>query len=197
MAFLPALGAALVGGGAAAALGTVGTAVVGGVAVAGATAAAVGTVKSVKSAKAASVAARSAAETQVRVQKAAETRTRRASIRNFLRTRSRFASAAAASGVQTSAAAGGMASLSSQFGANLGFGGQISSLNQQITALSGIQNTQTALSGMYGNIAGFGLSVMGRAGMIGGGISSMFPTGTPIVDTPYSYTQASVGEAGR
>ena len=153
-----------------------GGAVAGGVIAAGATLATVGTVKSVKSAKAAAGAARSAAETQVRVQKAAETRQRRTAIRSFLRTRSRLSAAAAASGVRTSAAAGGIASLSSQFGANLGFGAQISSLNQQITALSGIQSTQTALSGMYGNIAGFGLNMMGSAGTIG----SMFPAGTPV-----------------
>lgn len=158
----------VVGGGALA-----GAAIVG-----GATLATVGTVKSVKSAKAAAGAARSAAETQVKVQKAAETRQRRTAIRSFLRTRSRLSAAAAASGVQTSAAAGGLGSLSSQFGANLGFGAQISSLNQQITALSGIQSTQTALSGMYGNIAGFGLNMLGRAGTIGG----MFPAGDPVTN---------------
>jgi len=149
-----------------------GSAIVGGVVAAGGIAAVAGTVKSVKSAKAAAGAARSAAETQIKVQKAAETRQRRTAIRSFLRTRSRFASAAAASGVQTSAAAGGLASMSSQFGANLGFGGQISSLNQQITALSGIQSTQTALSGMYGDIAGLGFNLMSRAPSIGGFIDN-------------------------
>lgn len=163
-----------------AALATVGSVVGGGALagaaiVGGATLATVGTVKSVKSAKAAAGAARSAAETQVKVQKAAETRQRRTAIRSFLRTRSRLSAAAAASGVQTSAAAGGLGSLSSQFGANLGFGAQISSLNQQITALSGIQSTQTALSGMYGNIAQFGMNMIGA--------SKLFPAGTPVGDT--------------
>ena len=149
-----------------------------------------GTVASVKSSKKAGRAATAAAERQIQVTKAAETRRRRTSIRSFLRTRERLRSASAVSGVETSAAAGGLASLSSQFGANLGFGAQISSLNQQITALSGIQSTQTALSGMYGNIAGFGLNMMGSA-------LSRMPPSTPVGSTKLPTYDASLPSGRR
>ena len=69
--------------------------------------------------------------------------------------------AAAAGGIQGSGVAGGLASLSSQFGANLGFGAQMGALSGQITTLSGLQSTQQAQSGMYGNIANLGFGLAG------------------------------------
>lgn len=170
------------------ALATVGTALgattaataVGAVAVGAATLGTVATVKSVKSAKASARAATAIADANIKASKAAETRRRRTSIRSFLRTRSRLKSAAAVSGIESSAAAGGLASLSSQFGANLGFGGQISSLNQQITALSGIQSTQAAMSGMYGNVADFGFNMLGRSVGIGSFIDNSVAKATGL-----------------
>lgn len=153
-----------------------GSAVVGGVVAAGATLAAVGTVKSVKSAKASAGAARSAANEQIKATKLAAGRKRRQSIRSFLAQRASLAAATRASGIETSAAAGGLGSMSSQFGANLGFSGQMTGINQNITRLSGIQSTQAALSGMYGNVAGLGMQMIGSAGTIG----SLFPPGTPV-----------------
>ena len=157
-----------------------GGAVAGGVIAAGATLATVGTVKSVKSAKAAAGAARSAANEQIKATKLAASRKRRQSIRSFLAQRASLAAATRASGIETSAAAGGLGSMSSQFGANLGFSGQMTGINQNITRLSGIQSTQTAMSGMYGNIAGFGLQMINSAGTIG----KMFPAGDPVLP-PY------------
>jgi len=173
-----------------------GSAVVGGVVAAGATLATVGTVKSVRSAKAAAGAARSAANEQIKATKLAASRKRRQSIRSFLAQRASLAAANRASGIETSAAAGGLGSMSSQFGANLGFSGQMTGINQNITRLSGIQSTQAALSGMYGNVAGFGLQMIGSAGTIGG----MFPAGDPVLGaTPFQQLPYGMGggEAGR
>jgi len=185
-------------------LGTIGTALgattgaafVGGAAVAGGALAIGGTVKSVKSAKASAGAARSAANEQIKANKLAANRQRRQSIRSFLSQRASLAAANRASGIQTSAATGGLGSMSSQFGANLGFSGQMTGINQNITRLSGIQSTQAALSGMYGNIAGFGMQLMGSAGTIG----KMFPAGSPVAGaTPYQQQPYGMGggEAGR
>jgi len=149
-----------------------GSAIAGGIVAAGGVAAVAGTVKSVKSAKASAGAARSAANEQIKATRLAATRKRRQSIRSFLSQRASLAAATRASGIETSAAAGGLGSMSSQFGANLGFSGQMTGINQNITRLSGIQSTQAAMSGMYGNIAGFGLQMIGSAGTIGTGIEA-------------------------
>jgi len=157
MAFVPALGAAILGAGATTAAATV----VGGIVTAGAVAGTVATVKSVKSAKAASATAVQVAQAQVQQQKVAATRQRRQAVRSFIRRRSQLRAAAAAGGIQGSGVAGGLASLSSQFGANLGFGAQMGALSGQITTLSGLQSTQQAQSGMYGNIANLGFGLAG------------------------------------
>lgn len=153
-----------------------GSAVAGGAIVAGGALAIGGTVKSVKAAKASAGAARSAANEQIKATRLAATRKRRQSIRSFLSQRASLAAATRASGIETSAAAGGLGSMSSQFGANLGFSGQMTGINQNITRLSGIQSTQAAMSGMYGNIAGLGMQMVGSAGTLG----SMFPAGSPV-----------------
>jgi len=176
-------------------LGTIGTALgattgaafVGGAAVAGGALAIGGTVKSVKSAKASAGAARSAANEQIKANKLAANRQRRQSIRSFLSQRASLAAANRASGIQTSAATGGLGSMSSQFGANLGFSGQMTGINNNITRLSGIQSTQAAMSGMYGNIAGLGLQMFnssGAIGAVGTGIQSIFnPTPPNMMGT--------------
>ena len=151
MAFVPALGAAILGAGATTAAATV---------VAGT----VATVKSVKAAKAASATAVQVAQTQVQQQQVAAARQRRQAVRSFIRRRAQIRAAAAAGGIQGSGVSGGLASLSSQFGANLGFGAQIGALSGQITTLSGLQSTQQAQSGMYSNRANLGFGLAG-AGM--------------------------------
>ena len=176
MAFVPVLGTVgsfLTGG--ALAAGTVGAAVVGGVAAAGVTAGVVSTVKSVKSAKAASATAVQVAQAQVQQQQVAATRQRRQAVRSFIRRRSQLRAAAAAGGIQGSGVAGGLASLSSQFGANLGFGTQMGALSSQITTLSGLQATQQAQSGMYSNIASLGFGLAGGAFKYGNQLVDAFP----------------------
>ena len=133
----------------------------------GAAAGVVSTVKSAKSAKAASATAVQVAQAQVQQQKVAATRQRRQAVRSFIRRRSQLRAAGAAAGVQGSGVAGGLASLSSQFGANLGFGSQMGALSGQITTLSGIQATQQAQSGMYGNIASLGFGLAGASARFG------------------------------
>ena len=160
MAFVPALGAAILGAGTSVAAATV----VGGIVTAGAVAGTVATVKSVKSSKAAARTATAVAQTQIQQQKVAATRQRRQAVRSFIRRRSQLRAAGAAAGVQGSGVAGGLASLSSQFGANLGFGAQMGALSGQITTLSGLQSTQQAQSGMFSNIASLGFGLAG-AGM--------------------------------
>jgi hypothetical protein len=172
-------------------LTTIGTAVgattaataVGAAVVAGGALAVGGTVASVNSAKRSAGAARAAANEQIRANKLTASRQRRQSIRAFLSQRASLAAANRASGIQTSAAAGGLGSMSSQFGANLGFSSQLTGINNNITRLSGIQSTQAAMSGMYGNIANFGMQLMGSAGTIG----NMFPA-KPSTKIPMSKT---------
>ena len=160
------------------ALATVGG-LVGGTAAAGAAIVAgpVGTVaavKSVKSSKAAARTATSVAQAQVQQQKVAATRQRRQAVRSFIRRRSQLRAAAAAGGIQGSGVAGGLASLSSQYGANLGFGSQMGALSGQITTLSGIQATQQAQSGMYSNISSLGFGLAGASIKYGGEIDEFF-----------------------
>lgn len=64
--------------------------------------------------------------------------------------------------------AGGQASLSSQLGGNLGFAGQMSGLNQQITMAQ--SRAQTA-----GDIAGLGMQAFQNSDAIGAGLDKIFP----------------------
>ena len=152
-----------------------GSALLGGAAVAAGAVGTVAAVKSVKSSKAAARTAVSVAEAQVQQQQVAATRQRRQAVRSFIRRRSQLRAAAAAGGVQGSGVAGGLASLSSQFGANLGFGTQMGALSSQITTLSGLQATQQAQSGMYSNISSLGFALAGGAFKYGNQLVDAFP----------------------
>jgi len=182
MAFIPAVGAAILGGGAAAAAaGTLGTAIVGGLAVGGAVAGVAGTVKSVQSAKRSAQAAQQAAQTQVRIQQQQVAQQRRQSIRRSIIARSQMRQRAQAAGLGgSSAVAGGVGSVSSQLGTNLGVGSMLSVLGQQYTSLTGQANFLSSQSQMFGTIAGLGFSAV-RAGIqyapqiggfFGGGLSA-------------------------
>jgi hypothetical protein len=143
MAFVGVLGSALTGG--ALAAGTIGAAAVGGTVIAGATAGVVGTVKSVKKAEAAAVSARQATQVQIVQQQQQAIRQRRSAVRSSVIARAQAQQAAQTRGVGTSSGAlGGLASLSSQLGANLGYGSMMSGLGQQFTALSGLSAQQSA-----------------------------------------------------
>jgi len=152
-----------------------GSALLGGAAVVAGAVGTVATVKSVKSSKAAAQTAVSVAQAQVQQQQVAATRQRRQSVRSFIRRRSQLRAAAAAGGIQGSGVAGGLASLSSQYGANLGFGSQMGALSGQITTLSGIQATQQAQSGMYSNIASLGFGLAGAGMKYGDRLVGSFP----------------------
>lgn len=149
------------------------TALATGVAVAGYGALAVSqTVKSVKLGKQAVAVQQEAAAVQQKQEAARETRSRRSSIRSFLRQRSRISQASAlGAGTAVSARGGALGSLSSQLGANLGFStmmsglsSQYSSLTQQATMLRG----QSDVAGAYGNL---GFQMAGFASQ--GGLNSL------------------------
>ena len=103
------------------------------------------------------------AETQRKQEAARETRSRRASIRSFLRQRKRIeASGAGRAGMAVSARGGALAGLSSQLGANLGFStmmsglsSQYSSLTQQAAMLQGRADAAAAYGSLGFQMAGF------------------------------------------
>ena len=141
-------------------LSTVGV-IAAGTAIYGATAGVVSTVKSVKKAEAAATSAKQATDVQIVQQQQQATRQRRSAVRSSIIARAQAQQAAQARGVGVSSGSlGGLASLSSQLGANLGYGSMMSGLGQQFTALSGLSAQQSADSAKFGAIAdiGFGLA---------------------------------------
>ena len=95
-----------------------------------------------------------ASKAQARQQGLSARRSQRQAIREAQIRRAQSQVQAGAMGVTGgSGLAGGQASLSSQLGSNIGFAGQMSGLNQQITMAQ--SRAQTA-----GDIAGLGLSVI-------------------------------------
>lgn len=99
-----------------------------------------------------------AAQTQVKMQQAQARRERRQGIRTAMIRRSQARAGAEAMGTaQTSAFAGGMTSLSSQLGSNLGFGSMMSGLGEQYTSLTGqaaAAQSRSQLFGTVGNMFG-------------------------------------------
>ena len=118
------------------------------------------TIKSTKAAKAAAGTAQKATEVQIQQQKQTATRQRRSAVRSSIIARARGQQVAQQRGVATSSGfQGGISSLSSQLGSNLGFGSMMSGLGQQYTGLSGLASSQTAASQRYGAIANIGMQV--------------------------------------
>lgn len=183
MAFIPAIGAAVLGSAGATTLAasTVASAVVGATIVGGTVAGVAGTVKSVQAAKASASAAQQAAQTQVRVQQQQVAQQRRQAIRRSIIARSQLRSRAQAAGLRgSSAAAGGISSLSSQLGTNFGFGSMMSGLGQTYTALTGQANYFGSQSKMFSTIAGLGFGAAQAGFKYSSQIGSMFasqPTG--------------------
>jgi len=156
MAFVGALGSALTG----LAAGSIGATVVGGTVIAGATAGVVSTVKSVKKAEAAATSAKQATEVQIVQQQQQATRQRRSAVRSSIIARAQAQQVAQTRGVALSSGSiGGLGSLSSQLGANLGYSSMMSGLGQQFTALSGLSAQQSADSSKFGAIANIGFGV--------------------------------------
>ena len=113
---------------------------------------------------------RGAARVQARQQQAQAARQRRGAIRQSILARAQARTVAAATG-QTAGTAflGGMASLTSQLGANLGYGTMMSGLSAQYTRLSDQAALYAGRSQLFESIAGIGFGLAGR-----------LPTTTPL-----------------
>ena len=121
-------------------------------------------IKSSKKAGAAARSARSASEVQIKMQKENAKQARRSAVRSSIIARSQGTVGAQASGTQSSSGfLGGMSSLTSQLGSNLGFGSMMSGLGENYTALSGLAAQQSAESAMYSAKANLGFNVMNFA----------------------------------
>ena len=106
---------------------------------------------------------RQAAQRQIRMQQQQAARERRSAIRQAILARSQARTIAAATGqIGGTAFLGGMASLTSQLGANLGYGTMMSGLGQEYTSLSAQAAYQSGLASMYGTIADLGFGLAGR-----------------------------------
>ena len=131
-----------------------------GAAVAG-TVAVAGTAASISASNRAMRAQSAAAQTQVRMQQQQATRQRRQAIRANIIRRQQLGAQAQAMGVaDTSMVSGGLTGLSSQLGANLGFGAMMSGLSEQYTGLTGQAARFSGLSQLYGTIGQLGMQAI-------------------------------------
>lgn len=113
-----------------------------------------GTAASISASSRAMKALKESSRVQIRQQEAQATRARRSAVRRGLIARARAANVAATTGMtETSAVMGGLGSLSSQVGANLGYGSMMSGLSQQLTSLSGIATQAQGQAQLFGQIA--------------------------------------------
>lgn len=113
---------------------------------------------------------RAAANTQIQMQQQQAARERRSAIRANLVRRAQLRAQAVAAGVETSSGAlGGQTSLSSQLGANLGFGSMMSGLSQEYTQLTAQAADYSARSQMGSAIGslGFQAAQFGAGGGFG------------------------------
>jgi hypothetical protein len=123
---------------------------------------------------------RQAAQRQIRMQQQQAARERRSAIRQAILARAQARTVAATTGqVAGTGFLGGMASLTSQLGANLGYGTMMSGLGQEYTALSGQAAYLASRSQMAEAIAGLGFGMVGRSGQIGQFVSGLTPAPTP------------------
>lgn len=121
-----------------------------------------------------------AAETQQRQQRAQATRQRRQAIRAGIRQKQQMAAQAEAAGVQGgSGLAGGQAGVSSQLGANLGFGSMMSGLSQQYTDFTSQAAQFKSQSEIYGQIANIGFQAVPYGSQISGALKSSASTPQP------------------
>mgnify|MGYP005996262291 CR=1 FL=1 len=138
-----------------------------------------GTAASISASNRAMSAQKQATQVQIRQQQAQATRARRSAVRQSIIARARASNVAATTGMRdTSAVLGGLGSLSSQVGANLGYGSMMSGLSQQLTGLSGTiaqAQGQAQLFGEIGNL-GFKFADLGSTVKAIKGIGSTSPT---------------------
>jgi len=115
------------------------------------------TAYSVSQSKKAASAQRAAADRQVQMQQQQAARERRSAIRANIVRRAQLRAQAEAANVATSSGFfGGQTGLSSQLGANLGFGSMMSGLSQEYTQLTAQAADYSARSQMGSAIAGLG-----------------------------------------
>jgi hypothetical protein len=116
-----------------------------------------GTIKGMEAAQRSAKYQRQAARVQITMQRQQAARERRAAIRQSMLARERARTMAAAqSMLGSSAFQGGMASLTSQLGANLGYGSMMSGLGMQYTGLTSQAADAAALASRYQAIANLG-----------------------------------------
>jgi hypothetical protein len=120
-----------------------------------------GTLYSMSQQRKASRAGAAAAAKQQQQQELRAARSRRQAFRELQISRARARASAAAMGAgDSSALAGGLASLSSQYGATLGYSGAMTGLSREISQL-GIQQQTALMRAQTGSsIAGFGFQAM-------------------------------------
>ena len=112
-------------------------------------------VKAVKESEKARSAQQQAAATQRKAEKARATQSQRRANREVLIRRAQAkAQAEALGGRGGSAIAGGISSLSSQFGSAVGFAGQMSGLSQDINMFQAQAASSAARSEMFGSLSG-------------------------------------------
>jgi hypothetical protein len=123
----------------------------------------------------AAAAQKQAAEAQQRQQELAASRERRQAIRAGIVQRARLRAQAQVMGAGGgSGVAGGISSISSQIGANLGFGTQMTGLGREYTAATGRAADFGAQAGIYqarassaSQMSGMGFDLFGKAGGFG------------------------------
>lgn len=115
-----------------------------------------------------------AAETQVRMQQQQATRQRRQAIRaNIIRRQQLDVQAQAMGVADTSMVSGGLTGLSSQLGANLGFGSMMSGLGGQYTSLTGQAAKLSGQAQLYSTIGKIGFGLAGGSSKVGNFITGL------------------------
>lgn len=129
-------------------------------AIVGAIAAVSGTAYSVSQQRKSNKAQRAASRASQRQQELKAARSRRIAFRELQRKRATAQATAAALGASGgSGAAGGYASLTSQYGAKLGYGSSMTNLSREITGFSSIAQTAQANAQTGAAVSGLGLAV--------------------------------------
>jgi hypothetical protein len=135
---------------------------------------------------------RAAAQTQVRMQQQQVARQRRQAIRGSIIRRQQARAQAQALGVaDTSMLAGGLTGLSSQLGANLGFGSMMSGLGQQYTGLTAQAAQFQGRSSLFGQ---FGQMLLGAPTF--GATSAAIPSAPVYNRENFSRARSGVNLAG-
>lgn len=130
-------------------------------AIVGAIASVAGTAYGISQQRKAAKAGRAAAAKQQQQQELRAARSRRQAFRELQISRARARASAAAMGAgDSSALAGGLASLSSQYGSALGYSGAMTGLSREISQLGVQQQTALMRAQTGSSIAGFGFQAM-------------------------------------